>query len=87
MDILQRVSCRVTLLGKSSLLMTLQSLRLHKSFIILTQETTYTNMYQAKDNDCGVCNWTWRKFEQGKGDRPLFVISNRCIPVKNTLDW
>lgn len=26
-------------------------------------------------------------FALGKGDRPLFVTSNRYIPVKNQLDW
>jgi hypothetical protein len=39
------------------------------------------------DTDCGVCSWPWQWFSQGKADRPLFVTSNRCIPVQNSLGW
>jgi hypothetical protein len=33
------------------------------------------------DTDWGVCSWPWHLFALGKTDHPLFVISNRYIPV------
>jgi len=39
------------------------------------------------DTDCGVWGWPWHRFAQGKVDHPLFVTSNRCIPVKNAFGW
>jgi hypothetical protein len=37
--------------------------------------------------DCGVCKWPSNWFSTGKGERSLFVTSNRCIPVKNVFCW
>ena len=37
------------------------------------------------DIDRGVCRRPWHLFVLGKADRPLYVTSNRCIPIKNIL--
>ena len=34
----------------------------------------------------GVCIRPWQWFALGKAESRLLVTSNRCIPVKNTLD-
>jgi hypothetical protein len=40
------------------------------------------------DTDWGVCSWPWQLLSVwGKADRSLFVASNRCISVTNTLGW
>jgi hypothetical protein len=36
--------------------------------------------------ECGVCGWPWQWFALVKGERTLFVTTDWCIPVKNTLD-
>jgi hypothetical protein len=41
----------------------------------------------SKNSGCGVRSWPWHWFVMRKADRLLLVASNRCIPVKNTLDW
>jgi hypothetical protein len=33
----------------------------------------------------GVCSWPWQLFAHRESDRPLFVTSDCCIPLKNTL--
>jgi len=40
----------------------------------------------ATDTEWGACSWPWH-VRWGKSDPPLFVTSNPCISVKNTLGW
>jgi hypothetical protein len=39
------------------------------------------------DADWEVCSWYWQLFARGNADRLLFVTSNKCIQIKNTLGW
>lgn len=39
------------------------------------------------DADCKVYSWPWPWFAQEEGDRPFFISSKGCIPVKNTASW
>jgi hypothetical protein len=48
---------------------------------------TLVKSYETTDTDWGDCSWPWQLLSLEKDDRPLFVTSNRCIPVKNTLGW
>jgi len=38
---------------------------------------------QRTDTDCRVSISPWQWFALRKCDRPLFVIRNQCVPVKN----
>jgi hypothetical protein len=33
----------------------------------------------------GFCSWPWQLLALVKANRPVFVTSSRCIPLKNTL--
>jgi len=37
------------------------------------------------DTDCRIVSWFWQLFALAKGDRPLFVTYNPCMPVANTM--
>jgi len=53
--------------------------------------TKYPRNFFFQDNfyetDWGVCNWPWQLLTLGKADCPLYVTSNRWIPVTDILAW
>ena len=60
-----------------------------KIILFLANESGKRLSILAVDTDSyrGACSWPWRWFTLVKADLPLLVTSNRCIKIKNTLDW